>query len=76
MQVPAAEYIESAADSYDKLPQWVQMDQQRELESFGDARAQHFGATGLSDDFRLGYSLGLQVARVLQAMTPGAKEVL
>lgn len=67
MQIPAAMYIESAADSISTLTDFVRTDQQKELSSFGDVRAQRIGATGLSGDFRSGYQLGLQVARTMLA---------
>jgi hypothetical protein len=68
MQTPAVMFIESAVDSfkdpkYDKL----KASQQQELTSFGDYRAQQLGATGLSNDFRKGYELGLSTARVILA---------
>lgn len=66
LTIPAAMFIESAADEVPKLEQWIRDDQQKELSSFGDARAKQLGATGLSDDFRKGYELGLQVGRVQQ----------
>ena len=65
MQIPAAEFIESAADSISTLSDFVKTDQLKELSSFGDARAQQLGATGLSPDFQTGYTLGLQVARTI-----------
>jgi hypothetical protein len=57
--------IESAVDTFKDLPQWLRESQQRELTSFGDVRAQQLGATGLSDDFRKGYELGLNTARTM-----------
>lgn len=66
LTIPAAMFIESAADALPKLEKWIRDDQQKELSSFGDVRAQRLGATGLSDDFRKGYELGLQVGRVQQ----------
>lgn len=67
MQIPAAMFIESAADSLKTLTDFVRKDQQKELSSFGDVRAQAIGASGLSDDFRKGYELGLQTARTVVA---------
>jgi hypothetical protein len=61
--------IESAVDSFKDLPQWIRDSQQEELTSFGDVRAQRLGATGLSDDFRKGYELGLNTARTVIAMS-------
>lgn len=67
MQAPAAMFIESAADSLRTVPDSLREDQQKELSSFGDGRAQQLGATGLSDDFRKGYELGIQTARACLA---------
>jgi hypothetical protein len=67
MLIPAAMFIESAADSLPRLTDFVKTDQLKELASFGDVRAQRIGATGLSEDFKIGYTLGLQVARTLLA---------
>jgi len=66
LTIPAAMFIESAAEAIPKLEPWIRADQQTELTSFGDARARQLGASGLSDDFRKGYELGLQVGRVQQ----------
>jgi hypothetical protein len=65
MQIPAVMFIESAADSIPNLDRAARGDQQEELTSFGDVRAQAIGASGLSKDFRAGYELGLQTARVI-----------
>jgi hypothetical protein len=65
MQIPAAMFIESAADSLAKLSENIKVDQEKELSSFGDVRAQAIGASGLSKDFTTGYALGLQTARTL-----------
>lgn len=67
MQIPAAMFIESAADALQKLNPAARLDQQRELQSFGAARAQALGASGLSADLALGYELGLQTARTVLA---------
>jgi hypothetical protein len=67
---PAVMFIESAADSLkrkDPKQQWLFDSQQKELTSFGDERAKELHATGISDDFRKGYELGLQTARVILA---------
>lgn len=61
---------------YPAMPAWLRESELRELASFGDVRAQKLGlwdeatnaevlATGLSADFRIGYLLGLQVARTM-----------
>lgn len=73
MLVPAAMHLEAAADMLKSVPQWVRDDQQKELSCFGDARAQALGASGLSDDFRKGYELGIQTARAIIA---GSAELL
>lgn len=64
-QIPAVMFLEMAADMLPKVAQAVRDDQQQELTEFGDVRAQGLGATGLSKDMRIGYELGLQVARVM-----------
>jgi hypothetical protein len=69
MLSPSVMMIESAVDSFGNVPQWLKDSQQKELTSFGDVRAQKLGATGLSDDFRKGYELGLNTARVVLAMS-------
>jgi hypothetical protein len=63
MQIPSAMFIESAADSLKAGKTAGHDDQQRELSEFGDVRAQAIGASGLSNDFRRGYELGLETAR-------------
>ena len=65
--IPAAMFIESAADSISTLDPAVAADQLKELASFGDARAQKLGASGLSKDLQIGYELGLQTARAILA---------
>ena len=67
MLSPAAMFIESAVDNFKTVPEWLRKSQLSELQSFGDKRAQDFGASGLSDDFKKGYELGLQTARVIIA---------
>lgn len=67
MQIPAVMFIEAAAEGLGRLTTFVQQDQQRELTCFGDERAQELGASGLSSDFRKGYELGIQTARVIIA---------
>jgi hypothetical protein len=73
MVIPAAMNIEMAADSLKTVTALVKLDQLSELKSFGDTRAQDIGASGLSEDFKRGYELGLQVARVMIA---GSVEVV
>ena len=68
MQIPAAMFIESAADGLKDLAPFARRDQLRELASFGNVRAHNIGATGLSNDFEIGYLLGLQTARVILSM--------
>lgn len=70
MQIPATMVIESAADSLATLSDFVRIDQLKELASFGAVRAQKIGASGLSDDFKFGYELGLQVARTVLVTNP------
>lgn len=63
MQVPSVMFMEMAVDSFkDKV---LEEDELKELQSFGDARAQQLGASGLSTDFQKGYLLGLNTARVV-----------
>jgi hypothetical protein len=72
MQSPAAMFIEAAAEGLKNVPAWLRESQLKELHSFGDARAQALGATGVSEDFKKGYELGLQTGRVLLATLPAA----
>ena len=65
MIIPDAESIEGAADDLKTVdPKWL-ADQQTELSSFGPGRAIALGASGLSGDFRIGYELGIQTARLM-----------
>ena len=73
MLAPAVMFIEQAIDtmkSPDYMPQWLQESQRKELNSLGPARAQKAGASGLTDDFRVGYELGLATARTILAESP------
>lgn len=70
MQSPAVMFIESAAETLKDVPDWLRKSQLKELESFGDERAQRLGATGVSADFQKGYELGLQTARTIIAGSP------
>ena len=73
MVIPAAMQIEVAADSLKANSQrnlFALEDQRKELETFGESRAQTLGASGISDDFKIGYALGLQTARVMIATNP------
>ena len=72
MIIPAAMNIESAADSMRTLDPRIVEDQLQELDSFGATRLQSLGMTGLSDDVRLAYTLGLQVARTVVASSAEA----
>lgn len=56
-QVPPAEFIEEARDSLRTLDTAMLVDQRKELEEA------HVGPN--TEDFRRGYELGLQVARVM-----------
>lgn len=58
MLVPAAMNIETAIDSMKHLPEWMRVDQRKEL----------YSALGeKSEDFQQGYELGLATARVILA---------
>jgi hypothetical protein len=70
MQSPAVMFIESAVDMLKTVPEWMRQSQLKELHSFGDARAQRLGASGVSVDFQKGYELGLQTARVIIMTSP------
>ena len=73
MLAPAVMFIESAIDtmkSPDYMPEWLQESQLKELNSLGAARAQKVGASGLTDDFRAGYELGLATARTILGGSP------
>lgn len=72
MVVPSVMMIEIAKDSLKSLPEEQTVSQRKELRSFGDYRAKQLGATGLSEDFQLGYELGLMTLRVLLKMNPNA----
>jgi hypothetical protein len=67
MQIPAAEQIEGAADSITTLSDFVRTDQLAELrEAMGADTIKKLGAPlTTSDDFNIGYTLGLQVARTM-----------
>jgi hypothetical protein len=67
MIAPNAETIEMAADNLKSVPDFIQKSQIQELQSFGDVRAQGIGASGLTEDFKVGYALGLQTARMILA---------
>jgi hypothetical protein len=69
MLSPAVMQIEVAADSLQDLNSFVRVSQIKELQSFGDVRAQAIGASGLSDDFKKGYELGLETARTVLKMS-------
>ena len=70
MLSPPVMMIEMAADSLKDVPEWLQDSQRRELYSFGPGRASKLGAT-LSDDFRIGYELGLATARTILSQAAG-----
>lgn len=73
MMSPAVMMIEIALERMvkpDYLPEWLKESQRKELKSAGDTRVQKIGATGLSEDFVLGYELGLATARTVLAMSP------
>lgn len=65
---------------YPAIPSWLRESELKELASFGDARVQKLSiwdeesnkevfATGLSPDLRIGYLLGLQVARTMLVLS-------
>ena len=64
---PNAEQIETAADSLKSADQKMLQAQAKELISFGPGRAEALGASSLTEDFQLGYTLGLQTARTVLA---------
>ena len=67
MQVPAAEFIESAEDWLPSVPDAIKADQLKELhEAVGDKSA----------DFQDGYQLGIQTARSVLAMKPAGAGML
>jgi len=70
--VPSVQFIEAALDTIKHDPDVAALhnDQIDELESLGAARAQSAGASGLTDDFRAGYLLGLATARVILQGSP------
>lgn len=71
MMAPSAMLIEAAAQSVKGSDNGeILVQQDRELTAFGGKRAQALGASGLSDDFRLGYMLGLATARTALRMQP------
>ena len=72
MLSPSVMFIEMGMDGLKKVPAWLSESQQKELSSFGDSRAQQIGASGLSEDFRKGYELGLATARAVIAMSVAA----
>lgn len=72
---PSVMWIEAAQDMLKSLSDATREGQQRELTSFGDARAQQLGASGLSDDFRKGYELGLQTMRVCVATSGDPRQL-
>lgn len=61
MQVPSAEFIEAARDRVPKLSEFTYTDQVKELtEALGY----------VTEDFKQGYTLGLETARVIIATSP------
>lgn len=58
-------FIEMGADMLKSVPEWIQQSQRKELHVFGDARAQTLGASGVSNDFQIGYELGLETMRAV-----------
>lgn len=70
MLSPAVMFIESAIDDLKNVPEFIAQSQIKELNSLGPARAKEAGASDLNNDFRAGYALGLQVARIILAGSP------
>lgn len=70
MQIPSVMFIEAAMDTLKDLSDDQKAGQEKELMALGDARAKQLGASGLSDDFKIGYQLGLQTGRVMNAGSP------
>lgn len=79
MTAPSVLLIEMAADVLCSRHQtegerFIRHSQSRELQTFGDGRAKKLGASGLSDDFKLGYALGMETARMYLQGNPLAVE--
>lgn len=60
---PSAAVIQQAVNDLPGADVNTRVMQQSALSAFGDAGARSAGASGLSNDFRKGYELALQVAR-------------
>lgn len=72
MVAPAVIFIEMGADGLFSVSEFIRDSQLKELRSFGDVRAQMIGASGLSEDFKRGYELGLATARAVIATSVAA----
>lgn len=72
-QSPAAMFIEAAATSFHQADLIMLDSQQKELTAFGDERVRELGVKGLNNDFRMGYALGLQTARMIMAGSPALR---
>lgn len=72
MLSPAAMDIEAATDTLKEIPEFIQESQIKELVSaMGAATLEKLGSTfPLTEDFKKGYILGLQTARVIIACSP------
>lgn len=90
MLIPATMQIEQAADGLPKKDKHILEDQLKELHSFGEERLQQLWSamgvftktvderttvTSPLNSVTLGYLLGLEVARVIIAMTPPGVKV-
>ena len=80
MEAPGVMFIEMAQDWLKELkedPQraWLFESQQRELTSFGEERLRQLGASGLTDDVRIAYELGLQTMRALVKTSAVAQSI-
>ena len=70
--IPAMVLYEGAAMLKSMDPRW-RADQQKEIHAAGAEVAKEVGASGPTDDFKLGIELGLATAR---AVVAGSAEVL
>jgi hypothetical protein len=69
MKIPSVGWIEQAAESLKRADPRMIAAQEKQLDSFGAARAKQLGATDLTRDFQLGYLLGLQTARIVLSIS-------
>lgn len=74
MLAPAVMFIESAIDSMKHVTPFISAAQVHELAELGDDQVKALGVTN-TDDFAIGYELGLQTMRVLIAGTPDPRSL-